>query len=66
MKIRIRHDGGDAETGFGADIGARIAWSDAERGLSAEIIVEIRRSAGLEFLRGRRAACDRALPRAWP
>ena len=33
----MRHDGGDAETGFGADIGASLAWSDAKRGLSAEL-----------------------------
>ena len=37
MEIGLRRDGGDAETGFGADIGAGIAWADAERGLSAEL-----------------------------
>ncbi len=35
--IGLRHDGGDAETGFGAEIGAGIAWQDAGRGLSAEL-----------------------------
>ena len=37
MEIGLRHDGGDAETGFGADIGAGIAWQDTERGLGAEL-----------------------------
>ncbi|MCY4480874.1 MAG: hypothetical protein OXB97_13370, partial [Rhodospirillales bacterium] len=37
MEIGLRHDGGDAETGFGADIGAGIAWTDPERGLGAEL-----------------------------
>ena len=29
-EIGLRHDGGDAETGFGAEIGAGIAWTDPE------------------------------------
>ena len=37
MEIGVRHDGGDAETGFGADIGGGIAWRDAGRGLAAEL-----------------------------
>ena len=37
VEIGVRHDGGDAETGYGADIGAGIAWSDPERGLSADV-----------------------------
>lgn len=32
-----RHDGGDAESGFGADIGAGVALSDSARGLNAEL-----------------------------
>ena len=36
-EIGVRHDGGDAETGFGADIGAGIAWRDPKRGLAAEL-----------------------------
>ena len=36
-EIGLRHDGGDAETGFGAEIGAGLAWRDAERGLGAEL-----------------------------
>ena len=37
VEIGTRHDGGDAETGFGVDIGGGLAWSDPQRGLSAEI-----------------------------
>ena len=37
MEIGLRHDGGDAETGFGAEIGAGIAWADPKRGLGAEL-----------------------------
>ena len=37
LEIGARHDGGDAETGFGADLGAGLAWSDPGRGLSAEL-----------------------------
>ena len=36
-EIGLRRDGGDAETGFGAEIGAGIAWVDPERGLSAKL-----------------------------
>ena len=36
-EIGLRHDDGDAETGFGAEIGAGIAWADPERGLGAEL-----------------------------
>ncbi len=37
LELGVRHDGGDAETGFGADIGAGLALSDPSRGLSAEL-----------------------------
>ena len=37
FEIGMRHDGGDAETGFGADIGAGLAWADPKRGLAAEL-----------------------------
>ena len=36
-EIGLRRDDGDAETGFGADIGAGIAWVDAQSGLGAEL-----------------------------
>ena len=37
MEIAVRRDGGDAETGFGAEIGAGLAWADPKRGLGAEL-----------------------------
>ena len=37
MAVGVRHDGGDAETGFGADIGGGLAWLDPGRGLMAEV-----------------------------
>ena len=37
LELGVRHDGGDAETGFGADIGAGLALADPARGLSAEV-----------------------------
>ena len=36
-EIGLRHDDGDAETGFGIDFGGGIAWSDPTSGLSAEL-----------------------------
>ena len=36
VEIGVRHDGGDAETGFGVDIGGGLAWSDTIRGITAE------------------------------
>ena len=36
LELGVRHDGGDAETGFGTDVGAGLALSDPARGLSAE------------------------------
>ena len=37
MEVGIRQDGGNAETGFGMDLGAGIAWKDPQRGISAEL-----------------------------
>ena len=37
IEIGVRHDGGDAETGFGLDLGGGLAWSDPERGIQAEV-----------------------------
>ena len=31
------HDGGDAETGFGVDIGAGLAWTDPASGVQAMV-----------------------------
>ena len=37
FELGMRHDDGDAETGFGADIGAGLVFTDKESGISAEI-----------------------------
>ena len=56
VEIGVRRDGGDAETGFGIDVGGGVAWSDPERGLSADI-----RGRGLLEPRGRRDPGTRVL-----
>ena len=37
LELGIRQDRGDAETGFGMDLGASLAWSAPERGVSAVV-----------------------------
>ncbi len=37
LEVGVRHDGGDAETGFGLDLGIGLAFGDPERGLQAEM-----------------------------
>ncbi|MDE0441951.1 MAG: hypothetical protein OXL38_07510, partial [Gammaproteobacteria bacterium] len=37
LEMGARHDGGDAETGFGVDLGGGIEWSDPKRGISLDI-----------------------------
>ena len=37
LEVGARHDGGDAEAGFGADIGARLLWADPSLGMRAEL-----------------------------
>ncbi len=37
MALGIRHDSGDAETGFGLDLGAAILWKAPGRGISGEL-----------------------------
>ena len=37
LELGVRHDGGDAETGFGLDFGAGLAWTDPLRGVRAEL-----------------------------
>ena len=37
MELGLRHDGGDAETGFGLDLGGGISWSDPKRGITVEV-----------------------------
>ena len=36
-EIGVRHDSGDAETGFGLDAGVGLSWSDPANGLGAEL-----------------------------
>ena len=37
LEIGARHDGGDAETGFGVELGGGIAWVDPAMGLSLDL-----------------------------
>ena len=37
LEVGVRHDGGDAETGFGLDLGHGLAWSHPANGVSAEM-----------------------------
>ena len=37
LEIGARHDGGDAETGFGVELGGGIAWTDPIMGLSLDL-----------------------------
>ena len=37
LEVGLRHDGGDAETGVGADVGAGVEWSAPASGLSGEL-----------------------------
>ncbi len=37
IEVGIRQDSGDAEFGFGMDLGAGILWMDPERGISGEL-----------------------------
>ncbi len=37
LELGMRHDGGDAETGFGVELGGGLAWSDPALGLSLDL-----------------------------
>ena len=37
VEVGLRQDSGDAETGFGVDVGGGIAWMDPQRGLSVDL-----------------------------
>ena len=37
LEVGVRHDGGDAETGFGLDLGGGLAWSHPASGIAAEV-----------------------------
>ena len=36
LEVGMRQDDGDAETGFGLEVGAALAWNDPQRGITAE------------------------------
>jgi len=38
VTLGVRHDGGDAETGFGVGLGAGLGWSAPALGLAAEVV----------------------------
>ena len=37
FEIGVRHDGGDAETGYGVDAGARLSWTHGASGINARL-----------------------------
>ena len=37
MSLGLCHDGGDAETGTGVEVGAGLAWSDPSRGITSDL-----------------------------
>ena len=37
VEVAVRQDGGDAETGFGMDVGGGIAWTDPRRGFAVDL-----------------------------
>ena len=39
LELGLRHDGGDAETGTGVELGGRVSWTDLVSGLSVEAMV---------------------------
>ena len=39
VELGLRHDGGDAETGFGVELGGGLIFADAVRGLMAQMMV---------------------------
>ena len=37
LEVGLRHDGGDAETGIGVELGGGLAWSDASLGVTGQV-----------------------------
>ena len=37
LEVGIRQDGGDAETGYGVEVGAGVVWKDPQRGIRGEV-----------------------------
>lgn len=46
MEMGVRQDGGDAETGLGADIRAGVLWTSPEHGISVELKGHLAHSRG--------------------
>ena len=61
FEIGARHDGGDAETGFGVELGGGIAWVDPALGLSLDLSGRTLVAHGSSVQRRRRATRSR-----WP
>ena len=63
LEAGLRHDGGDAETGFGGELGGGIAWVDPALGLSLDLsgrtCVDAPFDASIFF--GRLSACGQVL-----
>ncbi|MCY4097980.1 MAG: hypothetical protein OXF40_06935, partial [Rhodospirillales bacterium] len=54
VEVAVRRDGGDAETGFGVDVGGGIAWTDPRRGLAFDL-----KGRGLVGHDAKRGGCRR-------
>ena len=37
LEVGLRQDGGDAETGYGVEVGAGLVWNDPQRGIRGEV-----------------------------
>ena len=51
FEIGVRHDGGDADTGYGTDLGGRLMWTDPALGLAARVSARGLLTAGFERFR---------------
>jgi len=61
LSVGVRQDSGDAETGFGTELGAGVSWMDPQRGISADIKGRILLTHGSEDFQER----GMALSFAW-
>ena len=61
LSVGVRQDSGDAETGFGTELGAGVSWMDPQRGISADLKGRILLTHGAEDFQER----GMALSFAW-
>ena len=61
LSVGVRQDSGDAETGFGTELGAGVSWMDPQRGISADLKGRILLTHGSEDFQER----GMALSFAW-